>query len=182
MHSLQITLRLQFHPASWPTDHHDNQNSGASFIIGPAPAPCSIGILDSTVSNGTSARYFSSGIISPDNTYLYAGSSLNVLDFVEIMDETFTVMMNLNLSTCWAASGVAPSSLLGNYGIVFAGTAVNATLIDSDGVGRRDHLFIGSGDGHLYALNTAFCTGFSMTHCKGAYNPHLENFTLSSCC
>jgi outer membrane protein assembly factor BamB len=126
--------------------------------------------LDAAVGN-SSARYYSSGVISPDNTLLYAGSSLNVLDFVELMDETFA-LFNLNLSACWSASGLVPTAWAGDYGIVFAGTAVNATLVDSDGVGRRDHLFIGSGDGHLYALNTAFCTGFSMAHCKGELAAH----------
>lgn len=83
------------------------------------------------------------------------------------MDDNFVVIANLNLSACWP--GVSPMRS-NDYGVVFSGTAVRSSLIDPSHQGNEDFLFIGSGDGHLYAFDTALCTTFSMQECNAHFN------------
>ena len=141
---------------SWPTEHHDTENSGATAEVGPiSGGECVVPFFG--LAADTPVRFYSTGVTAgtPGANAHFFGGSDNALRVV-VKNATLivpgtSVSTAVYVSTCPLAPLRAGNAAAEAWGVVASG----ATWTAADGA--TDRLALASADGTVYGLNWQAC-------------------------
>lgn len=130
--------------------------SGQADVIGPGErnGTCASDIIDGS-SLESSAMYYSTGVLSNTNEYLFIGNTFNLLQVVEVETFNFTSVNLTMLSPGAPVTGWGVVASAANHKVII-GTAESAPVAEPTFI-YADRVYVPSADGNLYAIQPQYC-------------------------